>query len=109
MSLYYPGNDVHGYLTIINAYLYGLIDYQEYRLQTKNFIAYHHMSDRQLLQAYAQANAFFLEPTQIDHWFQSVLRNKSAKDYEKWKTLYEQFKSDCPNNQLVEAMEQTID
>ncbi len=105
MKVFYQEDKVQEYLAIINAYIYGLISYNEYMIKTQQCIAFHQLSERQLLQAYARANAFFLEPTQIEHWFQNVLKDHNADDYEKWLALYQKFQNRRPHSVIVGAME----
>ncbi len=103
---FYPEDDMLCFSAIINAYIYGLISYLDYKHYTKTYIAYHEITDEQFIEAYAKADAFFLEPTQIEHKFRRVLAHKSYENDEKWLQLYQRFKNDCPHSDIVGAMEQ---
>lgn len=103
---YYNDNEIQEYCVIIYAYESGLISYVEYMNKTREYIAYHELTEKQLLQAYARANAFFLEPSQIEHWFNVVLTNQTAgDDYEQWLSLYHMFQKGSPHDSSVGALE----
>lgn len=104
MKAFYQEDKVQEYLAIINAYIYGLITYNEYMVKTQECIAFHHLSERELVQAYARANAFFLEPTQIQHWFQTILNDKTVADHDMWLALYQAFQKRRPHSVIVGAM-----
>lgn len=56
---FYPEDEMLCFSAIINAYLYGLISYLDYKHYTKTYIAYHEITDEQFIEAYAKADAFF--------------------------------------------------
>ncbi len=66
---------------IINAYLYGLISYLDYKHYTKTYIAYHEITDEQFIEAYAKADAFFVsrKPLVVQGVQKSLSDEKSNK------------------------------
>lgn len=108
MSKYYLiTKEVFEYCTLIKAYLVKAIDYATFMDRSKNYIAYHNLTNKQLLQAYAVADAFFLEPTQIEIWFEQVLHDPNEEDIQYWQDLYIKYQRSCPHStSFMGAMEQ---
>lgn len=94
---------IQEYSNIICAHILGIINYKQYINSTNEFLSYHEMDERMLIVAYARANAFFLELTQVYQWIQQLEHDKNMNEevLSGYKQLYfeQLYETVCPQSQ----------